>query len=201
MVDVAAIGCEDGFAADEAAGDGEGGIEERDGEGHEGGRHAEEGRRLLAPEDAVAAEQETDEEAAAIAEEDGRGVEIVAEEAQEGADEGRGGEGEPHVAGEQRGHEGGDGREEADAGCESIHAVDEVDGVHAADEPEDGDERVPDLGADDVAADGIDLHSGRTGEGSRQDLAGEFLPGLESEEVVEQAGEEDGEDGGEEPDG
>jgi len=88
VVDVAAIGLEDGFAAEEAANDGEDSIDQGDGEGHERRRHADDGGGFLTPEDAVAAEEEADEEAAGIAEEDGGGVEVIAEEAEEGPGEG-----------------------------------------------------------------------------------------------------------------
>lgn len=93
------VGAEDGLAAEEAAGDGEGGIEEGNGEGNQGGGHAEKGGSFGRPHDAEAAEQEADSEAAAVAHEDGGGIEVVGQEAEEGAEEGRGEQGESDIAG------------------------------------------------------------------------------------------------------
>src|ERR1035437_9709579 len=91
VVDVSAIGPKDGLMAEETADDGESGIEEGNGEGQEGGSHAEDGGGFRTPEQPIAAEEETDEEAASIAQKDGGGTEVVSQEAEEGGSEGGGG--------------------------------------------------------------------------------------------------------------
>ena len=79
-MDMAEIGPKDGLMAEKAAHDGQSRIEERNGKGHEGGGHAEDGGGFLAPEQGKAAEEEADQETTAVAQKDSGGVEIVAQE-------------------------------------------------------------------------------------------------------------------------
>src|ERR1700677_540318 len=123
-MDMAAVAGEDGLAAQEPSNHDERGIEQRDEEGQERSGHAQEGGGFLTPDDAVAAEQETQEEAARIAEEDGSRVKVVAQESEEGADQGRGGKGQRNVGLEQRGDQHGSGGEKPETGGQTIHAVD-----------------------------------------------------------------------------
>jgi hypothetical protein len=64
VVDVAAISAEDGLASEETADDGEASIQERNRKCDQGRGHAKDSGGFLAPENTVASEQETNEEAA-----------------------------------------------------------------------------------------------------------------------------------------
>ena len=110
---------------------------------------------------------------------------------------------EPHIAGEQRRYERGDACEQSDSGCESIHAVDESDGVYAADKPNGGEQSsVCHPCGDGVSRDNsypaLPLSMQAKAAASRP---GELLPRFETEEVVEQTGDRDSENGGEEANG
>jgi hypothetical protein len=195
VVDVAAVWAEDGLAAEEAAGDGESGIEEGDGKCNEGSGHAEEGGGFLGPDDAEAAEEEADGEATAIAHEDGGGVEVVGEETEEGAEEGGSDEGEGVIAAEDGAEEGGGGGEDADAHGEAIEPIDEVEGIGTGDEPKHGEGNGEPGGGDGMPGDGVDQDTGLTGQECGDDLAEELHPGLEAEDVIEETGSEDDENG------
>jgi hypothetical protein len=190
MMDVAAVGGEKGLAAQEPANHDQRGIEQGDEEDQERSGHAQDSGGFLAPKDAVAAEQETEKEAAGITEKDGGGIEVVAQESEEGADQGHGGEGERNVGLEERGEEHGGGGEEPEAGSEAIDAINKVESVGAEDEPPNGEEEAP-AGPEAISGETRQMNAGPEGAGGARDLAKEFLPGAEAAYVIEQS---DGED-------
>src|ERR1019366_9520910 len=156
--------------AEETADDGEPGIEERNGKGQEGGSHAEHSGGFLTPEQPIAAEEEADEEAAAIAQKDGGGIEVVAQKAEESGSEGGSGEGQRNIVLEQGRYQSGEGGEESDSSGEAIAPTDAAE-IDTGSEDQDG--------------------SG--------DLAEEFLPRFEAEDVIEEAGGKDQSGGREKP--
>jgi hypothetical protein len=83
VMDMAPVGGENGLAADQPAGDGQHDIEEGQRESDQRGGHAQQGEGLARPNDAVAAKQETDEEASAVPQEDGGRAEIVTKKAKQ----------------------------------------------------------------------------------------------------------------------
>jgi hypothetical protein len=180
----------------QAARDGDAGIQEGHGEGHQGRRHPQNRGRLMTPEDAVAAEQEAYGEASGVTQEDGCRVEVVAKEAEQRAGERRGGQGERQVVGEQSAEQDCDGGEQAGPGGQAVHAVDEIERVGTADEPEYC-KRQAEPGRHDQACNGSDLHSGPEGGISGNGLSGELVPWLEGAKVVEQAEGKDEQGGGE----
>ena len=86
-MDVLAVGGEDGASADEAADDGESRLKNRQAEGDDGNRDGNDGGRLLRTVEREGAKEEPNKEAAGIAEEDGRGIEVVAQESKNGSRE------------------------------------------------------------------------------------------------------------------
>src|ERR1039458_934301 len=92
VMDVAAVSAKDGLAPEKAPRDGEGGIQKGDGQRNERSGHTEESGGFLGPDDAEAPEEEAYAEASGIAKEDRGWIDIVAEEATEGAGERSGGE-------------------------------------------------------------------------------------------------------------
>src|SRR5579875_3545873 len=119
-MDVATVGAEDGFLAEKAADDGDQYFGDREGERHQRGRHAETGRRVTIPHEAVAAEQEADQQAARIAEKHRSGIEVVAQETEEAADEGQDGQRQLRVVIDDGRHEKTYGGEQSDAGGEAV---------------------------------------------------------------------------------
>jgi hypothetical protein len=101
---------------------------------------------------------------------------------------------------EEGGGEDGEGSEESGADGQAVESVDEVEGVGATEEPEDGEGQSPPVGELE-SAEAVDLDAAPVGQGGGGELAEELLPGLEAEEVVEEAGGEDDDRGwGEFPD-
>jgi len=177
------------LAPEEAPDDGEKRIEQWKGESHQRGGHAQDGGRFLAPEDTQAAEHEADEQAAGIAEEDGSGIEVVAKETEEGARQRGDGNGQREITVQQGGDESGDGGEQADTRSESVHAIDQIERIRAADEPQNSDgEGKPVTNGE--RSEVPDLDTAAIGDDGGETLAGELLPGLEMDEIV---GEADGE--------
>src|ERR1019366_10344759 len=186
MMDVVSVGGEDGLPAQEPSNDDQRGVEQGNEESQERSGHAQDGGGFLAREDAVAAQQETEEEAAGIAQEDGGGVEVVAQESDEGADQGRGGEGERNVGLEERGGEHGGGGEEPETGGEAIDAVNQVERVGAEDEPADGQGEAPD-DPDVISGDTRKVNAGPERSRGCRDLTKEFPPGAKAEDVIQEA--------------
>src|SRR5260370_3166565 len=135
VVNMTAVGGEDGLLAEEAADDGQGGVQQRDGQGDHGRGHAEDSGRLFAPQDSIASQQEADQQAAGVAQENCRRVEVVTQESEQCAGERNGCEGHWYIFLQQRGQQHGDGCKESHAGSESIDAVDEVEHVGAGEQP------------------------------------------------------------------
>ena len=189
------IRLEDRHAAAVAAHDGEGRVENRQAECED--RHDQRNRRgaLDGADDRDAREHEAEELAARVAHEDLGRIEVVVEEAEGCACESGRQHGDEDDALLQGHEEDRDGRNRRDACGEAVEAVDEVDRVRQADEPEDcrrdGEELEVDVVAervrDEVDADikGKDEHTGR------DDLAQEFHLGRQIDVVVDEADDED----------
>lgn len=171
MVNVGAIRLENRKAAQEAAGDGQGGIEYRDNENHDGRGHSENRFRPGAPQHAVTAEEEADNKAAAVPQEDGSGIEVVAEETEKGAGNRGSGERKGNVPGDERSDQHGEGGEQADTGGQAVKAIDQVQGIRAADQPEHGKGISPPMAALN-AGDGLDVETAPDREGGGSELTG-----------------------------
>ena len=183
VVDVAAVGAEDGLASEETAGDGEAGVQKWDRECDQGGGHAQNGGGFLAPENAVAAQKKADQEAARVAQKNGSRIEVEAQKAQEGSSERNGRNGEWNVVLEEGGNQDGGCCEQTNAGGKAVHSIDEVEGICTADQPEYGNRDCA-PGWEVVTGDAINLDaSPNCGAGSGQ-LADEFLPWFEAEEII-----------------
>ena len=89
------------------------------------------------------------------------------------------------------------GGEESDAGGESVHAVDEIDGVGAGHQPEDGDRKVPPgmvatgRAVRAIPGQTLDVNTRPIGRARRGDLSGELLPRLQAPDVIDQSDDED----------
>ncbi len=81
----------------------------------------------------------------------------------------------------------GESGDEAEAGGETVDAIDEVDGVGAGDEPEDGGGEGPPPLGEFGAGETHDADAGEIGDDGGEDLAGKFEPGAETEEVIDEA--------------
>lgn len=155
--------------------DGHRGDHERNGDGGEAGKACDGEKR-------GDAERKAQREGAGVAHEDGRRVEVVAEEAQRGAHDGDGERGRVEPAGPDREHEHGHARDGRDAGRKAVQAVDEVDDVDVGNQIDHGErvgnppqvdeargKRVGDVAYDQTAHDGDD---------GRQDLPASFCLGF-----------------------
>lgn len=117
MVDVAVIGGEDGLVSEETAEDGDTSIQKWNRKCNKGRSHAQDSGGFLAPEDAVAAQEEADQEAAGIAKENRGRIEVEAQNAQESSSERNSGNGQSNVVSEESGYQRGQGCEETYACC------------------------------------------------------------------------------------
>ena len=102
-------------------------------------------------------EQKTEEHAAAIAKEDGGGVEVVSQEGETGSDQTNQYKGiRGHVADQERAGQS-EGGNQGQPGGESVHAVDQVEGVDDDDKPGHGQEQI-DRGGKVLAQNRADAH-------------------------------------------
>ena len=88
VVDVLAVRSENRAPSNQAAQDGESGLQDGQPERNYRNGDCDYGRRLLCAFQGKSAEHEPDEKASAVAEEDGRGIEVEAQETENGAREG-----------------------------------------------------------------------------------------------------------------
>ena len=95
----------------------------------------------------------------------------------------------------QRCHERREGGEESDSRRKAIDTIDEIERVRATNEPQDGSGKSPPNGKT-VAPNAGEMDASKKGHGGSGRLAKKFLPRLEADEVVEQAGCEDQGGGG-----
>ena len=78
--------------------------------------------------------------------------------------------------------------------CEAVHVVEEVERVRDAHEPEEADRP-----REDVVADDLDVQAAREHDDRRDDLRGELRDRAQPPDVVDQPGDEDDRDAGEDP--
>src|SRR5438046_2751572 len=187
-MNVSAIGRKNRLLIEKPPRDGQRGIEERNGKGHEWRSHAQDSGRLLAPQNSVAAEQEPHKEAARIAEKDGRRVEVVTQKTKETAGQRDCGKRQRNIVLQQSGYQRRYGGEQADSGSQTIDAVDQVDGIGATDQPQHG-KREVEPNRDGVTGDCIDVYAGPVCEERSTDLAEELLPRLQANQVIDEADE------------
>ena len=121
---------------------GQAGIDKRNTQAQNGNPHRDDEGIAAAGDQRDGGEGETDKETAGITQEDGGGIVVVAQEAEEGADkdEGEGGmNGGIHKEGRTHHANGGD---NCQAGRESVQTVNEIEGVDNADVPREGERDV-----------------------------------------------------------
>lgn len=138
VVNVLAVGGEDGTSADQAAENGERGFEDGQSERNYRDGDSDDGGRFLGTFESEGAEQESDEEAAGISEENCGGIEVVAQKAKDGAGESDGHHGDEGVTVQERDDEGHESGEQGGTGGEAVEAVDQVEGVGDGEDPQDG---------------------------------------------------------------
>ena len=114
-------------------------VDQRQGECHEGRSHAEQRAAVLTPDETEAAQQKADGEASAIAEKDRCGAEVIAQKGEKAGGERHGGHGKAEIALDKRDDDGRDRGEETDSGGQTVESVNQVDGIGAADEPQQAD--------------------------------------------------------------
>src|ERR1700722_9094811 len=105
VVDVFAVGGEDGAAADEAGNHRERGFKNRQSKRNDGDGNGDDGRSFLCAFQSQRAQQETDEETAGISEKDGGWVEVIAKKAEDCASQRNGHHGNQSWPVEQGNHE------------------------------------------------------------------------------------------------
>jgi hypothetical protein len=140
----------------------------------------------LAPQYAKAADEEANEEAAAIAEKDGRRVEIVTEETEERAGQRKRNQDQRIVVLHQAGRQSGYRREETSTHCEAVYTIDEVEGIATGCEPEQGEGDSHPRGQC-LPPDSVYLDASPDGQAARSQLTEQFLKGIQSDEVIEEA--------------
>src|SRR5208283_2389887 len=138
VMDVLGVGGKDGASADQAAQNGEGGLENRKSEGNYRNGDGDDGGSLLGAFEGEGAQQKSDEEAAGVSQEDGRRIEVEAEESEDGAGERDGHHGDEGVSVEQRDNEGHQRREQGRACGKAIQAIDQVKSVGDGEDPQNG---------------------------------------------------------------
>ncbi len=187
VVNVVPVGMEWMLPAGGAADDGQAGVGQRQDQCQQR-RH--EGQRLGAGEAALhsqPAQDEAEHQAARIAQEHAGRMEIVAQKGQAGAGQGGGGDG---IATEQPEEDAGDG---GGAGGEPVDAVEQVEGVAHADEPEHGQRDAPLAQRHHLAAwqrHGAHHQPHRHGQRGRQHLTQELRAVRQLVQVVDDAEQE-----------
>ena len=89
------------------------------------------------------AQKKSDEEAAGVSQKNGRGIEVVAQEAEDGACERDGHHGDEGISGQQCDDESDQRGEQGGAGRQAIKAIDEIEGIGDGENPQNR-ERQPD---------------------------------------------------------
>ena len=193
VVDVAAVRREGRPPPREPPHDDVEGVDDRHAQDEEGDRH------LGAAQDREEGQGVAQEHDAARADEDRRGVEVPAEEPQEGSRQGDAEQGHDRLAGRPRHADDpqGDHRDQADARREAVEAVDEVDAVDHPAGPDDHEDGAPQaLQPDGIVAervgDGPDRDPQPHRDQGDEELAAELPPRAEVEPIVDQAHEDRG---------
>ena len=139
VMDVFAVGGEDGASADQAANDGERRFQNRQAERHDRDGDGDNGGSFLRAFERQGAEHESDEEAAGVSQEDRGGIEVEAQEAEDRAGQGDGHHRDQRRSAQQGHDESDQSREQGGAGGETIEAVNQVEGVGDGQDPQNGD--------------------------------------------------------------
>src|SRR5207253_4783638 len=121
-------------------------------------------------------------------EKDGRRIEVVAQKTKETAGQRDCGKRQRNIVLQQSGYQRRYGGEQADSSGQTIDAVDQVHGIGAADQPQHGKRKVQ-PNRDGVTGDCIDVHASPVCEERSTDLAEELLPGLQANQVIDEADE------------
>lgn len=191
VMDVFCVGAENGHAADGAANDGEGGVEDRNAEGDEDDEEGRDDGAFVVAHQGDGSDEEADEIGAAIAEEDFGWGEIEDEETREGTAHDHGDENDIRFLSEVTDEGEGEAEEHAEASGETVHAIDEIDDVGDGDEPEESDGEAPPTevqatGAERIAKDvNGDAHGIENQ--SASDLTDEFDLSSHGAEVIQEA--------------
>ena len=143
VVDVVAVRSEDGLMAQESSADGNAGIEQRDGQRHQRRRHPQHGGGFLAPDNAITAEQKADRQAAAVAQKNGGGVEVIAQETKQRACQGSRRQGQRRIVLGQRGDEHGERCKQSHARRKPVYSVNQVERVRASYQPDQSERHTP----------------------------------------------------------
>jgi hypothetical protein len=115
------------------------------------------------------------------------GTKVVGQETQEGTKKGRRYESQGDVPAKQSAQKRGGGGEKAYASGETIKSINEVEGVGAADQPNNGQENMPPGTSHGMASDALDHDMGVTREYCGQCLTDQFHPGFEAKDVIQEA--------------
>jgi hypothetical protein len=176
--------CEDRLLPHISPGDRECHLQDRHGHGQQRCRHAEQGDRFLAPDNAEATEQKTDQQASAIAQEDGSRIEVIAEKPEQGAGQRHGRDGQGEVALDQRFENYGEGRQQTNSASQPVEAVDQIERVGAPRQPQQCQRDAPPVRR--MVGDAENPHAGPVCPGRACKLPKQFLPRLDTEKVVNQ---------------
>src|SRR6266849_8226486 len=137
VMNMLAVGGENGTAADETSQDGERGFKNGqakrnywDGDGHDGGR-------FLRALQGQCAEQKADEEAAGVAEEDCGRIEIESQKAQDGSGKGNCHHSDQRRPIQQRYDECNQGRKQCGSGCQTVETINQIESVGNGEDPHD----------------------------------------------------------------
>ena len=157
VVDVLAVGGEDGASADQAADDGERRLQNWQAERNYRDRDGDDGGRFLRAFESQGAEHKSDEEAAGVAQENRGRIEVVTQEAEDRAGQGDGHDRDQRRPIQQRDDEGHQSREQGGSGGQAVEAVDQVERVGDGENPENGDGQSNDTRATVIAENDGDI--------------------------------------------
>ena len=195
VVNVPAIGVEYLLPQDKTPHGSDDCVEDRNAESHNGNDDRHRRLPLHGPQDGKTRQHVAQEIASRIAEEDRRRVEVIPEEAEAGAGQGREAHGHKVPIADHAQGQKDQGGKETDPSGQTVQAVDEVHGVHEQKKPEDGYD-VGKPGEEDVLSapdggDGRDRHAALAGNESGQDLDDKLNAGAHGPDVVDEAQDHD----------
>ena len=129
MMDVGSVGAEQRLAAQGTPHHRERGIEDRQSEGDDGNADGDQRGAFLRARQRQRAKKEADKQAAAVTQKDGRRIEVIAQEPQDGAGQHDAEHRHHGRTAEQRGHKDHQRRKQRGAGGKAVDAINEVKGI------------------------------------------------------------------------
>jgi hypothetical protein len=203
VMNVLFIGLKERPSPDGAPTDRQQGVHDRQPQGDAGDQDGDGRRSLLVGLHGGRRQDEPQEHAAGVAHEDRRRVEVVEQEPDDRASQGRREQHHQGMGALERDQEGRDHRDQRDTSGQAVEAIDEVHGVDDADDPEEGERQIGPAEVDRLA-EGVGQHVEPEPQREQQpghgELHRELLPGVGPPQIVVEAEQRDDDSAGKQTD-